>query len=559
MLKHKLQWILLLVMLLGVSQGVWGNNEYNRHYLYVDCSSFTSYSIVNVKYFWDYNCTDKGGEYYNLPTLSNATYVHYYDLTGIGSHTYIRGFKVSQGTGWNDEKNVGVVNGQTHNCINVTGWGSYSWKTYVQKPSYSSLTVTNAVSGSGTAQDPYLVYAGTSFTMSSSASLPRSGDSDMAIRYYHGSNSSGDATSSSSTASITASSTVGTTTTYYGRVRGQYTPDSNAYSDYATNKSVVVRTIEKPVYTVGPAFGDWNTFTEMTKVSDGVYSQTVTNVNSQFKFTQSDGWDDQGLYNASGWEEDSESKQGIDITIGTISNGTRGNSQIGTCKSNYTTPVTFYINTSTKKMWAVATLDCVNPQIGSDPASGAAVSACASSAPTLSVTASSGNAPLTYQWYQNTENNNTTGSPVTDALTAAEGGASYTPDAFSAGTPYYYYCIVRSAGDCATSYFAKSNVSKLITIKDTPLLSPTEKTVKQYEPVKITSTNTAVDWAITTPAAAPSDGEYYLYDETRKTVMFKGEYKASDYVITATPKSGSGCTVTSKITVEKDDDDAGCP
>lgn len=277
-------------MLITTSQGVFGDNEFNKDFLYIDCNSFHSYTDngVNVKRYWNTDCSDKQGEYYHLSTLSNDSYVHYDNLTSIGLYTYLRGFMVSQGD-WHDDAKMGVVNNSSNNCIRVTNWGTYSWTTYVQKPNYTGLTVTNAISGSGTNEDPYIVYTNTSFTLSSSASLPQSNDSKMSIRYYHGDSSSGDATETSSTKDITSSSSAGVKTQYYGRVRGYYSEGSNNYSSYADNRSVYVQTVFPDYYLAGDSWiGSWSTTDNANKMSinssdpdySTIPSKTIQNVSA---------------------------------------------------------------------------------------------------------------------------------------------------------------------------------------------------------------------------------------------------------------------------------------
>lgn len=195
---------------------------------------------------------------------------------------------------------------------------------------------------------------------------------------------------------------------------------------------------------------------------------------------------------------------------------------------------------------------CSTPSITVDPQTGDDISVCSSDAPTLSVTATSGTDPLTYQWYRTIESTATSGSSVTDAVSGT-GANTYKPSASDMGE-FRYYCIVRSAGACS-AFSATSGVSKKIEIKQTPVVVPASKTVKQFEPVTLTATNSSVNWSITAyPGGAAAD-EYYLYDETKNSAMFKGE--TGSYTITATSTGDGSCTATSSITVEEDDDE-GC-
>lgn len=61
----------------------------------------------------------------------------------------------------------------------------------------------------------------------------------------------------------------------------------------------------------------------------------------------------------------------------------------------------------------------------------------------------SGNPAPTFQWYSNTENNNTTGIAITDATEA-----SYTPATTTSGTIYYYCVISNSKGNVSSDVAA---------------------------------------------------------------------------------------------------------
>ncbi|MDY6374195.1 MAG: hypothetical protein SPK61_00055 [Bacteroidales bacterium] len=170
----------------------------------------------------------------------------------------------------------------------------------------------------------------------------------------------------------------------------------------------------------------------------------------------------------------------------------------------------------------------------------------------LSITASGGSGTLTYQWFRNTAASETGATAVTDMVVAAEGGNTYSPSSTDYGT-YYYYCVVRSGGACSSNK-ATSGFTGAITIKQTPTVTPAAVTVKQYEPVTLTATNSSVNWSITAHPDGATADEYYLYDDTKSSAMFKG--KTGSYTITAT-STGSDCTSTSTITVNNDDSE-GC-
>ncbi|GAA4232524.1 hypothetical protein GCM10022291_07540 [Postechiella marina] len=81
---------------------------------------------------------------------------------------------------------------------------------------------------------------------------------------------------------------------------------------------------------------------------------------------------------------------------------------------------------------------------------------------TLSVSYSNGVGSPAYQWYSNTINDASTGTPISGATTS-----TYTPPSTSTGTIYYYTIITFSAGGCTE---ITSDVAE-ITINQTPRVS----------------------------------------------------------------------------------------
>lgn len=75
---------------------------------------------------------------------------------------------------------------------------------------------------------------------------------------------------------------------------------------------------------------------------------------------------------------------------------------------------------------------------------------------------------LTYQWYSNTEDNNTNGTIITDAT-----AASYTPSTEAVGTTYYY-CVVTEGTTNAT---LTSNTAKIDVIVPKPSVATPENVV----------------------------------------------------------------------------------
>jgi hypothetical protein len=220
--------------------------------------------------------------------------------------------------------------------------------------------------------------------------------------------------------------------------------------------------------------------------------------------------------------------------------------------------ITITYNNSTGKYHMVLAGACGGvPTIDSDLSSSTTWSKCGNAdGRLLSITASGGSGTLTYQWFRNTTNTLTDGVADLTSATAVtdmvEGGNTYSPSASDYGK-FYYCCVVRSGGACSANK-ATSVYTGEIEIKQTPTVKPSTIAVKQYEPVRLQATNSSVNWSITAyPGGAAAD-EYYLYDDTKSSAMFKG--KTGSYTITAT-STGSDCTSTSTITVNNDDSE-GC-
>lgn len=101
-----------------------------------------------------------------------------------------------------------------------------------------------------------------------------------------------------------------------------------------------------------------------------------------------------------------------------------------------------------------------NPGISSHP-TGANI--CTDGSYTASVTASGGTGLYTYQWYSNASNSNSGGSLISGA-----NSFSYSPSTSVAGT-YYFYCIVSSCSQSATSNVATLTINSIAIITAQPL------------------------------------------------------------------------------------------
>ena len=120
LLKHKLQWLLLLAALLGVSQGVWGATYPANTPVYV--RSTTNYAAVAIHVWGGTASTTWPGQ--KMIYMGQSGSYHYWTYTFTGTFTNMI---VTQN---NDTKISGSADGSvsTGNCITVTG-SSYSWST----------------------------------------------------------------------------------------------------------------------------------------------------------------------------------------------------------------------------------------------------------------------------------------------------------------------------------------------------------------------------------------------------------------------------------------------
>ena len=101
------------------------------------------------------------------------------------------------------------------------------------------------------------------------------------------------------------------------------------------------------------------------------------------------------------------------------------------------------------------TVSVADPAITTQPAP---VTECVGGTTALSITASGGTPILNYQWYSNTEDNTTMGSPITGATSD-----SYTPPASAAGIIYYYVTAAATDIECST---ATSNTASVTVVAD---------------------------------------------------------------------------------------------
>jgi gliding motility-associated-like protein len=142
----------------------------------------------------------------------------------------------------------------------------------------------------------------------------------------------------------------------------------------------------------------------------------------------------------------------------------------------------------------------LGPQIDTQPQSQELCTA--DTVNTLTVSFSNGVGTPTYQWYSNTVDDTTTGTPIAGATTA-----SYTPNISVQGTTYYYCIITFSLGGCSEIVSATAE----IIVNETPVISNFTETICSGNSFTITPdtsngdvvpTNTTYTW--TAPTIAPA-------------------------------------------------------
>ena len=137
------------------------------------------------------------------------------------------------------------------------GNGSETGTTYTAStPATCTATVTNAISGSGTSSDPYLVYAGDSFTVQVKATKDDMGNEGFGYNINSSSSKAANNTTGTWTKAYTASTTVGSTSTYTGYAWCYENSTSYYSTNYKASSAIYVRTVPKGYsYTVTAGTG----------------------------------------------------------------------------------------------------------------------------------------------------------------------------------------------------------------------------------------------------------------------------------------------------------------
>ena len=114
------------------------------------------------------------------------------------------------------------------------------------------------------------------------------------------------------------------------------------------------------MYVIGDAVKGWNDasknpiFVAMTAGTSGEYYYDGLYADREFKFTSQNNWSDasQTIFN----DASADNTKSVGATASKVKNGNDTNAKVS-LEEGYVEPIKFFVNTSTKKFWAVATKD----------------------------------------------------------------------------------------------------------------------------------------------------------------------------------------------------------
>ncbi len=319
MLKNKLQWILLLVALLGVSQGMWAGRTFvANEYFY----------LYNATGYVDQNGTSMGSNAWILSTGCGWLYVwngsgsHSYKFELIsgtaGSSTAVYGAKVTNAGTYDNfiiTRNSSSSTGPWDNKWNQSGDLSFSGtKNYIKKttaattvtldyyartPSSCTILLGGSHSGSGTSADPYIVEPGESLTFTISATHADPGMTGVRASVNTKASKENYASGSSVTVSKTASASSSADETWVGYAWAYKSSTSYTSSSYATSSNTIyTRTAggcTPPTMAIAATSADVNSITFNVKSTDafdcdidswGVKAWTSSSCEGAAAFTQ---------------------------------------------------------------------------------------------------------------------------------------------------------------------------------------------------------------------------------------------------------------------------------
>ena len=134
----------------------------------------------------------------------------------------------------------------------------------------------------------------------------------------------------------------------------EYNPSSNT----VTITAVGGGTTTSSLYIIGDAAKGWNDaskipiFVAMTAGTSGEYYYDGLYADREFKFTSQNNWSDasQTIFN----DASADNTKSVGATASKVKNGNDTNAKVS-LEEGYVEPIKFFVNTSTKKFWAVAT------------------------------------------------------------------------------------------------------------------------------------------------------------------------------------------------------------
>lgn len=258
MLKHKLQWLLLLAALLGVSQGVWGANRdfVKDEYIYFKNiknfdSSVSDCWITSSGKGYVYLCNGTSSSRWIQLTLYSGTAgaegaIYRAQVPAAENHkTYVftRGSSSYSG-GWSGS---GFWNQSSDITIDTSGKNYVKAKStqdyYAVAPSSCTMTLGGSHSGSGTSADPYIVEPNESLTFTITATHSDPGMTGVGANVNATGSKENSAAGSSVTVSKSASATGGTDQNWTGYAWAYKNSTSTYSGTYATSSTIYTRTV----------------------------------------------------------------------------------------------------------------------------------------------------------------------------------------------------------------------------------------------------------------------------------------------------------------------------
>lgn len=419
LLKHELQWLVLLAALFGVSHGVWGNSKLiplgNTIY-FVDNASWGACQM----YYW----YDGGNNYVSFTKITN-TLIYYYDFD---SDWWINGYKFRNNTSWSKQSSGDIT-------------GSISSDVYYAGTSTTANTDMTKLNGTAKFISKISTNGGTSYSKTANANCKAK---------ISGKNLGGGNTSTTSVSNETGSSSeatiypaYGSTVEYTGSASNGYTymgcstsNSSTLPAGASTSKQTVTSTALGTDLTTYYAYFKLNQYTATATVGN-VAGGTVQVTGGSSSSTSSSATQNHGT--SVTFAATSSSGYNF-VNWNTKADGT------GTVKS---TSASYTITlTSATTLYAIFAASCTPPT----PTTSDTPSAYSYTTATLT-----GTYPTTSSYCAVTAKGicyGTSANPTTeyDDTTSSSGNISYSATGLNDNTTYYYRAYVVAGG---TTYYGE--------------------------------------------------------------------------------------------------------